>query len=573
MENQNTINEIREKVNIVDLISEYLPLTKKGQYYWGLCPFHNDKNPSMSVDPKRQTYNCWSCHNSGNVFTFLSEIENVDFKEALRILGNKVGISVSNASTFESKYYKYYEIYDVVNKFYQLLLNTDEGKEARDYLESRKIDKETIKEFQIGLSLSEKNRLFNFLKEKKYDLNTLNVLGLINESNDTFIDRIIFPLDDRNGKIVAFSGRIYKDSKMSKYMNTKETPIFKKGNCLYHYNASKEHVREKKHVVLMEGFMDVIRAYTIGVKNTVALMGTAMSSEQVSLLKKLSNNIYLCLDGDNPGVEATLHNGNLLEEAGLLVKVVLINEDDPDTFILKYGSEKFLNAIENAISFSDYKINFYKKDIDFSSDLEVANYVREVLRETSKLSDDLRIEIILKKLAIETNLSYNTLEKKLKEMTNKKVPKEEIVQTKTKKRDKDRLAALEFIAFMLKDARALKLYDQEKPFFADSDLRSLASEINYYYHNYGNIKEADFFTYLYDKKELLAVYNEVLNLNIETDVNEDILIEYISVINDYSMRLEIKSLEDKMKKEVDDLKKIEIAERIRILRIGEKKDV
>ncbi len=573
MENQNVINEIREKINIVDLISEYLPLTKKGQYYWGLCPFHNDKNPSMSVDPKRQTYNCWSCHNSGNVFTFLSEIENVDFKEALRILGSKVGVSVSNASTFESRYSKHYEIYDVVNKFYQLLLSTEEGKDARNYLESRKIDKDTIKEFQIGLALPEKDRLFNFLKDKKYDISTLNTLGLINDTNDTFIDRIIFPLDDRNGKIVAFSGRIYKDSKMSKYMNTKETPIFRKGNCLYHYHLSKEHVREKRYAILMEGFMDVIRAFTIGIKNTVALMGTAMSNEQISLLKKLSNNIYLCLDGDSAGIEATIHNGNLLEEAGLVVKVVMINEDDPDTFILKYGEEKFLNVVENAISFSDYKINHYKKDIDFSSDLEVANYVREVLRETSKLNDDLRIEIILKKLAIETNLSYNTLEKKLKEMTNKKVFKEEIVVRKTKKQDKNRLAALEFIAFMLRDARALKLYEKEKLFFVDSDLRSLASEINYYYHNYGNIKEADFFTYLYDKKELLPVYNEVLNLNIEADVTDAVLLEYVRVINDFSVRLEIKSLEDMMKKEVDDLKKIEIAERIRILRIGEKKDV
>lgn len=208
MNNQNTINDIRNKIDIVDLISEYVPLTKKGQYYWGICPFHNDKNPSMSVDPKRQTYNCWSCHNSGNIFNFLEQIENIDFKEALKILGDRVGITVNNfASSTDKKYSKYYDIYDITAKFYQLMLNTEIGKKAREYLKKRNIDSDTIKEFGIGLALDEKNKLSKYLKEKKYDLNTINELGLVSGENDIFINRIMFPLEDRNGRIVGFSGR------------------------------------------------------------------------------------------------------------------------------------------------------------------------------------------------------------------------------------------------------------------------------------------------------------------------------------------------------------------------------
>ena len=251
MNNQNTVNEIRSKINIVDLISEYVPLTKKGQYYWGICPFHNDKNPSMSVDEKRQTYTCWSCHNSGNVFNFVEQIENISFREALKKLGDRVGIKLEGySSNYDSKFNKYYEIYDLAQKYYQLMLNTDKGEKAKEYLKKRGIDSDTIKEFGIGLALSDKDKLISYLKEKKYDINTLNDLGLANNDIDTFINRIIFPLDDRNGRVVGFSGRIYDSSKMSKYMNTKETAIFRKGTCLYHYNASKEYVRQDKFVII-----------------------------------------------------------------------------------------------------------------------------------------------------------------------------------------------------------------------------------------------------------------------------------------------------------------------------------
>lgn len=575
MDNQNTINDIRSKIDIVEFISEYVPLTKKGQYYWGICPFHNDKNPSMSVDPKRQTYTCWSCHNSGNVFNFIENIENISFKEALKVLGDRVGITVNSTSnSYDKKYSKYYEIYDITEKFYQLMLNTDSGKEARDYLKNRGINSEIIKEFSIGLALDEKNKLMKYLKEKKYDINTLNDLGLANGDNDTFINRIIFPLDDRTGKTVGFSGRIYTDSKLSKYMNTRETPIFKKGSCLYHYNASKEFVRLEKYVIVMEGFMDVIRASTIGVKNTVALMGTALTDEQISMLKRLSLNIYLCLDGDKPGLDAALHNGELLEKAGLNVKVVYLKDnEDPDSFILKNGKDKFLSLLEGALNYSDFRIERLRVGVNFASDTELSLYVNKVLKETSFITDEIRREIILKKLATETNLSYNTLEKKLNEYINER-DKNDILTTdslnlkKDARYDKYLRASLEFIYYMLINPRVIKVYDTKKIYFINSDMRNLAAEISYYYHNYGDIVIADFYTYLNDKKELLVVFEEVINLNLDEEISDEIIDEYARVISDYNVRQEIRRLEDMIRKESDELEKAKIAEQIRLLRIG-----
>ena len=576
MNNQNNINEIRSKVNIVDLISEYVPLTKKGQYYWGICPFHNDKNPSMSVDEKRQTYTCWSCHNSGNVFNFVEQIENISFRDALKKLADRVGITLEGyTSTFNSKYNKYYEIYELTAKYYQLMINTDRGKDAIDYLNKRGIDSETIKEFGIGLALDDKDKLVKYLKEKKYDINTLNDLGLANNDIDTFINRIMFPLDDRNGRIVGFSGRIYDNSKMSKYMNTKETPIFKKGTCLYHYNASKEHVRLSKYVIVMEGFMDVIRASTIGIKNTVALMGTALTEDQISLIKKLSLNVYLCLDGDTPGQDADLHNGELLEKAGLNVKVVCLTDDeDPDSFILKNGETKFKALIEGALNYSDFKIEKLKNNVNFDSDIELSNYINKVLKEIATINDEIRCEIMLKKLANETNLSYNTLEKKFNEYKSLSEQdriklENNTIERKDLKKDKYVRASQEFIYYMLINPEVIKVYDSKKLYFIDANTRNLAAEISYYYHEYGDINIADFYTYLNDKKELLGVFNQVQSLNLNEEISENTIMEYVSVISEYNTRQEIKRLEQMMRKTTDEMEKINILERIRKLRIGE----
>lgn len=574
MDNQNTINEIRSKIDIVELISEYVPLTKKGQYYWGVCPFHNDKNPSMSVDPKRQTFNCWSCHTSGNVFSFVSQIENLTFPETLKFLGNKVGIQIGYSNQQISKNEKFYKMYDLAEKFYQLHLNTQKGKEAKEYLEQRKITQEEIKEFGIGLAPLEKDKLIAYFNQLKYDINTMEEIGLSTQEHDTFINRIVFPLHDPQGRTVGFSGRIYNtDQKTSKYLNTKETNIFKKGHCLYNYYRCKEAVREKKYVILMEGFMDVIRASTIGVKNTIALMGTALTEEHISLIKKLSLNVYICLDGDEPGQNATISNGEALEKAGLNVVVVpLNNNDDPDTYILNNGKDKFYSLLENPINFSDFKIEHLKKGININSDIELTKYIHDVLQEVSKINDEIRREIILKKLASSNNLSYNTLEKKLNELLKSTSKAKENIIPKAKittNQAKYQKACLGFLFSMITNTKTIQKFEEENVYFKDAIVRYLAAEIANYYHKYGDIVIADFYTYLNDKKELLALYEKVISFNEIEEIDEKVINDYLKVIEEENLRQEIIRLTELMKSEKDELEKAKIAERIRKLRIGE----
>lgn len=572
MNNQNTINEIRSKVDIVELISEYLPLSKKGQYYWGVCPFHNDKNPSMSVDTKRQTYNCWSCHSSGNVFTFLQNIESISFAEALKRLADKVGIEISGSNkTYDKVNEKFYEMYDLTAKFYELMLNTSKGDNAKKYLQGRLINDEIIKEFGIGLSLNDRNKLLEYLKEKKYDINTMEDIGLINGNYDTFINRIMFPIHDRFGRVVGFSGRIYDKSDQAKYINTKETRIFKKSQLLYNYHRCKESVRINKYVIVTEGFMDVIRLGTIGIKNVVALMGTAMTPEHVSMLKKLSLTVYLCLDGDSAGINAMLSCGEVLEKAGITVKMIALTDGlDPDTYIVEHGKERFFGLVEKALNYSDYKIERLKHGVNFDSDLELSNYVNTVIKETSLIEDEVRREIILKKLALETNLSYNTLEKKLNEnsLIKENLP---VINTPSKKKmDRYNKALVEFIYYMLLDSKVIKIYEEKELYFANQNTRYLASEIAYYYHKYGDIVIADFYTYLNDKKELLALFNYILSLELSDECSASMIEDYLSVIGEYNMGQEMKRLKELMSKETDDIEKAKIVEEMKKLKIGEK---
>ena len=414
--NNDLANTIRSKVDIVDIIGERIPLTARGKNFFGVCPFHDDSNPSMSVSREKQIYTCFSCHATGNVYTFLMNYEHIEFREALKYLGERVGIDTGNIHIAKkvTKYDKLYEAYNFSLKYFQNNLNSNVGKIAKAYLLDRKIDDSLIKEFEIGLSLESRDDLTKLLTNKEYDLVTLNRIGLSSDNHDIYNDRIMFPLYDVSGKVVGFSGRIYKDSGQNKYLNTKETDIFKKGELLYHYHIAKEECRIKKSVIVMEGFMDVIRASSIGIKNTIALMGTALTKEQINLIKRLSNNIILCLDGDDPGQHATLNIGNMLFDLGIEVKVVkLPNPDDPDSFILKNGKDRFIGLIDSAINFSDYKMQSLRENVDFRSDEEKANYINRVVEETSKLDDPIRREVVLKRLAKEFDIGYNTLEMRI----------------------------------------------------------------------------------------------------------------------------------------------------------------
>lgn len=572
--NNDLANTIRSKVDIVDIIGERIPLVARGKNFFCVCPFHDDSNPSMCISREKQIYTCFSCHATGNVFTFLMNYEHIEFKEALKYLGEKVGIDTGNIQIARksTKYDKLYEAYKFSLKYYQNNLNSNAGKIAKKYLLDRKIDESLIKEFEIGLSLEKRDDLTKLLTSKNYELSTLNRIGLSSDNYDIYNDRIMFPLYDVSGRVVAFSGRIYKDNGQNKYLNTKETDIFKKGEILYHYHIAKEECRLKKSVIIMEGFMDVIRASSVGIKNTVALMGTALTKEQINLIKRLSTNIILCLDGDDPGRNATLNIGNTLFASGIEVKVITLpNPDDPDSFILKNGKERFEGLIDSAINFSDYKMNRLRENVDFRSDEEKAEYINKVIEETAKLDDPIRREVVLKRLAKEFDIGYNTLEMRINSLIKDDDKQEEVfIPKKTvEKKDKYSKAFEQIIYLMLNNDWVITQVERERLIFPSEVMRLINSEIIYYYKKYGNINVADFYTYVQDKENILIFLNKILAGNYNETTTKDELFLYFKVAREYSLKQEIKRLTNLMKKEIDPLEQAKISEKIRKLRLGD----
>ena len=574
--NQDIINEVRRKNDIVDVIGEKIPLEKRGKNYFGVCPFHDDTNPSMSVSREKQIYTCFSCHATGNVFTFLMNYEHKEFNQVLSDLANRVGITLSGFKTkkVSTKYDEWYKIYDLANKYYQNNLLSKEGEGAREYLKNRSIDDLTIKEFEIGYSLKMRDDLTKLLTMKGHSVDLLNKIGLSSEDHDIYNSRLMFPLHDLNGKVIGFSGRIINNGKQNKYLNTKETELFKKGKLLYHYHIAKEEARVKKSVIIMEGFMDIIRASTVGIKNTVATMGTALTKDHIKEIKRLSNNIILCFDGDEAGVKATLASGELFKSEGIEVKVITLpGEDDPDTYILKNGKDAFETLISNSIYYSDFKIKNLSRNRNFASSEEKANYIHEVLEEASKINDTIRTEIILKDLAKKFEIGYNTLEKSFQELVNNNEIKKEVVTTprkvQPKKKDKYQKASLNIIYYMLNKQDIIDMVEDEHLVFPTEALRALESEIVYFYHKYGFINEADFYTYLTPKGELLNLLNEVLEMDLKTTLTKEELFDYFKVIREYNFKKTINNLEEKIKNETDPIMQVKYAEEIRKLRIGE----
>lgn len=559
------INEIRNKTDIVDVVSRYVNLTKKGKNYIGVCPFHDDHSPSMSVSPEKQIFTCFSCGATGNVFTFVSDFEKISFSDAVRLLGEKAGISIGNNTYIgNSKRDEYFDIYDSANKFYQNSLFTNLGKNAIQYLKNRNIDRDTIKKFGIGLSV-QKLSLTDYLKNKNYSIDKLIDVGLTNDNgNDIFINRIMFPIYDLAGNPVAFSGRIYNTKDTSKYINTKETDKFKKGKILYNYHIAKEHLKKNDSVIIMEGQMDVIRASTIGVNNCIATMGTALTRDHKSIIKNMTNNVILCFDGDSAGEKATISAIELLEDTGIDIKIVrLPNDMDPDEYIIKEGKDSFLYQISNATNLIDYKMELLKKNKDFGNIKDISSYVNSALKELVYEKDDIVVELNLKKLATSFDIDYDNLVNKYEKLKNdnNNNNKDSYVKVNKPKKVYNRYGQAEcyLIYYMLKDDRVINMVEKRIGYFPDKNIRELSNEIIYYFHKYGIINVADFISYISSRNEILNTLKEILAMNIKEDFLIDEIEDYIFVINEYHKEVKINDLNKKLKEEKDPLKQAKIS--------------
>ena len=566
------ILSIQRKANIVDIIRDYVPLTQRGKNYFGICPFHDDHNPSMSVSPEKGVYKCFVCGNAGNVFNFVMEYEKVSFYESVKIVADKIGVSIdiSTSKKENTKKSPLYDIYNIAYKFYQNNLNTVYGKDAKKYLLNRKIDEDVIKNFNIGLSLSD-SELCNALKAKGFKDDDIVSSGVAvqngNNIYDIYKNRIMFPLYDLEGNVVGFSGRIYNQKSESKYINTKETEIFKKGELLYNYHIAKKEARKEKNIIVVEGFMDVIRLSTIGIVNVVATMGTAVTKHQLNLIQKLAPNITLMFDGDKAGEKATnafieLANGNDSN-----IKVVRLEDNlDPDEYILTKGKDKMIYNLSHAQSVYDYKLSSYKENIDFNDSKEVSNYINVMIKEFEKIDDDIVREIEIKKLSESTNVSYDLIKSKLKDSEKKVIITHKPRNIKINKYEK----ASKYILYrMINDNNMILYYFNNLSYLPNDIERKLASEIVLFYKKFNSFNLSDFIIYLEDKKELINLVVDISDLKYTEDELNDNIDNYFDVIKESLYNNQIKKLTSELKNESNSVKKIEIAQRIVDLKMKE----
>ena len=572
------INAIRAKADIISIVGSYIPLTQRGKNYFCVCPFHDDHSPSMSLSTDKQIYKCFSCGATGNVFSFVAEYENVSFIEAVSIVANKCGMELSQAtynSNVSQVFKEEHEIMELSQKFFLNNLRTDAGKEATKYLNDRGINVDIIKEFGIGLRLDSNDSLLTLLNKKNYDTDKLVEIGLVNNVNgknyDMFSRRITFPLWDKDGNIVGFSARIYRGEKdVSKYMNSRESKIFKKGETLYNYHNAKDVAKREKRIVVVEGFMDAIRVSLSGIKNVVALQGTAMTSDQINLLKKLRVKVILCLDNDNAGLMATVANGEELVKNGVETYVIrLSGEKDPDEYIIANGSEAFLENVNNPLTFFEFKMNYFKQNKNLDNVEDLTEYINDVLKSLASSDDPILREVTLNKLAKEYDLSLDVLKKKLEASTTVEVKKEVKEEPKKEvvKKDKYMKAAEKILYFMMNDEEFISEYQKKLGYFSEPEYREIANEIIYFCETNGAITVADFITYVTDKSDIKERVMNIVNDSINDEVTIEAMDDYISAVSKVMTQNEIKRLRLLMTKELDVDKKKKLMEQMVELKI------
>lgn len=570
------INEIRQSVDIVDVIGNYLSLQKKGRNYVSLCPFHDDSHPSMSISPERQIYMCFVCHNGGNVFTFLKNYLKIPYIEAVKMVASMGNVDISEynlekrVQPVDQKLEPLYKMHDEANKIYNHYLNTKLAIEAKEYLTKRKITDEIIEMFEIGYAPSNNILLKAF---EKMDFNKVSMYesGLIIESNvgyDRFSNRIMFPLHDVNGRVVGFSGRIYQKSQNeSKYMNSPESDIFIKGETLYNYHRVIEETRQAGFVIINEGFMDVIALYKAGIKNAVAIMGTALTKGHISLLKRLSKTVYLCLDGDQAGKNATIKSIDILLQEGFTVKVIDLPENlDPDEILDKKGTDELVSLIKNPLSSLDFKMNYYYEMTNMDNYEERKKYLETIAKEISNLTDMIDQDYYILQLEKKSGFSKETITRLI---SNKSISKIEQVnpnnyipyQKSVRLIDKYVRAERDLLYYMMNDKNVAMMYEAKAGFMFNDTYRIIASYIVDYYRQEVVLEVADLISSIEDEN-LVKNIVEISQLELPELQDSKAIEDYIEIIKEKTVKIKIEELTKALKDTFDPKQKAQILKEI-----------
>jgi DNA primase len=425
------IERVIEANDIIDVISEYVELKKAGKEFKGLCPFHREKTPSFMVSQEKQVYHCFGCNASGNVVTFIMDIENLTFKEAIEFLADRVGITLEEIELTEKEYQKkklideIYKINKLAAMYFYNKLFSEEGRQALVYIRKRGLTEATIKKFGIGYSPPQGNGLLNFLKEKGYTESFLVKAGLLSQKNnryyDRFRNRMMFPIIDVKGNIIGFGGRSIDDS-LPKYLNTPETEVFKKGKNLFAINFAKKTQQDK--FIIVEGYMDAISLHQAGIDCAVASLGTALTEDQARLIKRYKRNVVIAYDADEAGISAALRGLDILDELNLNIKVLTIpHGKDPDEFLKKNGVEAFNQLIENADSLIEFKAKVYRKNLDLDNPQDRIIYVKKIAKDIAKLSDEVKREVYISSVAKVAQIPENAVRTEVSHFVNREIEK------------------------------------------------------------------------------------------------------------------------------------------------------
>lgn len=424
----NLIEEVRSRNDIVEVISSYVRLQKKGSNHFGLCPFHNEKSASFSVNQPKQMYHCFGCGKSGNVITFIMEYENYTFPEALKMLADRAGVQLpeieysEQARERDNLKARILEAYKEAGKYYYYQLRSEAGKKALDYFKGRGLSDETINRFGLGFAVTGRNLMYRYLKSKGYDDNVLKEMRIFHASEregmtDMFWNRAIFPIMDVNHRIIAFGGRVMGQGE-PKYLNSPETIVFDKGRNLYGLNIAR--TARKNNIIVCEGYMDVIALHQAGFNQAVGALGTALTSGHVNLLKRYTENVLLCYDNDEAGTKANLRAIPLLRGAGLSVKVIdLSPHKDPDEFIKNLGEEEFETRIKNAENAFYYEVRMLESGHDLNDPEGRTKFTNEVAKKLLRFEDAVERDNYMEAICAKYHINVDSMKKLIAKLAAK----------------------------------------------------------------------------------------------------------------------------------------------------------
>ena len=516
--NESLIQEIRAKADIVEVIQHYVPLIKKGKNYVAVCPFHDDHDPSMSISQDKQIFKCFVCGAGGNVFNFVKDYEKIQFNDAVVKVANYVGYSLDekyivNQTKTDPKQQALFNVLNEYVKYTRYILNTEDALDAKKYLYNRGLDDSIIQKFEIGYNLNN-DQSTKFLVAKGFDLESCVKTNItrINEfgSKDVFNQRIVFPIHNPQGQVVAFTARTMNPNESSKYINSTETPLYTKGNLLYNYHRAIKNVKQQKEIIIVEGVMDVIALDRVNIENVVATLGTACTKEQISLMQNASNNVVLCYDSDAAGQTATLKLARLLIAHKLNVSIVQNNTGlDLDEIIEQKSKETLIKLMSQRSSYLDFFFNYSLTRLDLENYNQKKEFAKIVLGELDKLKDKFDRELMLDKLSQSTQFSRDQL-LLLEDKPNQVIP---IKTLKPKKSDIKKWAEKEIIGQMLYSAQAVLDFRQELGYFVNELYQKVALTIINYYRNHEELIIADFISTLEDK-DMIELVTQIVDSDI-----------------------------------------------------------